>query len=303
MLAPAGAEASDIFHLSLVLFAGAGLILLWVLATLAFALFGSPAVRAALASRKAVLLAGLWVPLIVLTALLVVGLMMMRERTLWAENGPRIALVGEQWWWRVTYLAPDGTRLADANEIRIPVGETVTLALDASDVIHSFWVPALGGKRDMIPGRTNHLRLRAEREGRYRGQCAEYCGGAHAFMSLEVIAMPAEAYRAWLAAAASPPPPPATPLAAQGRETFLSTGCGACHTISGTPATGTLGPDLTRVGSRRMIGAAMLDTSRDTLARFIADAPAHKPGTLMPAFPMLARSEIDAMAAYLWSLR
>ncbi|MEW6257864.1 MAG: c-type cytochrome [Pseudomonadota bacterium] len=303
MLAPAGAEATDVFHLSLVLFAGAGLILAWVVVTLALALFGPPGVRAVLSSRRAVLVAGLGVPLVVLTLLLVVGLMMMRERTLWPEDGPRIAVVGEQWWWRVTYLAPDGQRIAGANEIRIPVGETVTLALDASDVIHSFWVPSLGGKRDMVPGRTNHLRIRAEREGRYRGQCAEYCGGAHAFMALEIIAMAPDAYRAWLMAAAEPPAPPSEALAIEGQKYFLSTGCGACHAISGTPATGLIGPDLTRVGARRQIGSAMLDTSPETLARFIADAPAHKPGTLMPAFPMLAREEIDAMAAYLWSLR
>lgn len=303
MLAPAGLEARQVFHLSMVLFIGAGVILAWVLGTLALALAGPPAVRRAIASRTAVLWAGLAVPLVVLTALLVAGLMMMRERAGAAPDGPRIEVVGEQWWWRVTYVTADGRRIAGANEIRIPTGRTVTFVLDAADVIHAFWIPALGGKRDMIPGRTNILHVKAERDGIYRGQCAEYCGGAHAVMALEVIALPEPAFEAWLETAAAPAPEPATPLAQRGAAAFEAAGCGACHAVAGTAAAGTIGPDLTRFGERRTLGAAMRPNTTENLVRFIADAPAHKPGTAMPAFAMLDAEELDAMAAYLSALR
>ena len=303
MLAPAGLEARQVFHLSLVLFIGAGVILAWVLGTLALALAGPPSVRRAIASREAVLWAGVAVPLVVLTALLVTGLVMMRERAGAAAHSPRIEVVGEQWWWRVTYVRPDGRRVAGANEIRIPTGQTVTFVLDAADVIHAFWIPALGGKRDMIPGRTNILRLRAERDGIYRGQCAEYCGGAHAFMALEVIALPPAQFEHWLDAAAAPAPAPTTALARRGAAQFHAAGCGACHAVAGTPAAGTIGPDLTRVGERRTLGAALGANTPENLARFIADMPAYKPGTVMPAFGMLTREELDALAAYLTVLK
>lgn len=302
MLAPSGSEARQVFGLALVLFGGAGLVLLWVMATLALALFGPGRARRAVGTRRAVLWAGLVVPAALLTVLLAAGLWQMRERAT-ADGGLTIEVAGEQWWWRVTYVAPDGRRIAAANEIRIPAGRPVTFVLDTPDVIHAFWVPALGGKRDMIPGRTNRLQVRAEREGVYRGQCAEYCGGAHAFMAFEVIALAPAAFDAWLDHAAGPAPAPAGPRPERGLAAFLSAGCGACHAIRGTPAEGTVGPDLTRIGERRSLAAAMLPNSPEALARFIRDAQHFKPGGAMPPFRFLADDELDAVAAYLTGLK
>lgn len=145
----------------------------------------------------------------------------------------QIEVVGEQWWWRVIYRDDEGRRIESANEIRIPVGREVEFKLTSADVIHSFWVPNLGGKLDMLPGRTTTLRLSADRPGVYRGQCAEYCGGAHALMAMEVVAVPEADFTAWLAAEATPAPPPADEIQRRGQALFAAAGCGACHAVRG----------------------------------------------------------------------
>lgn len=300
VLHPAGEEAARIHLLSLTLFAGAAIILLLVALAAWLAIRGPDGARAALRAPRMVALAGIAVPVVTLTALLTYGLGVMAKSGA-SDRTPavRIVVTAEQWWWRVSYARADGAAVASANEIRIPAGQTVELELHSGDVIHSFWVPALAGKLDMIPGRTHRLRLSAERPGIYRGQCAEYCGGAHAWMAFEVIAMPEAEFAAWLAAAAKPAPADA----GRGAALFQAAGCGACHRIAGTPATGTIGPDLTRVGARRFIGAAMLPQTPESLSRFIADAQHFKPGAGMPPFGFLADADLAALSAYLSGLR
>jgi cytochrome c oxidase subunit 2 len=208
-----------------------------------------------------------------------------------------------QWWWEVTYpdASPDRT-LVTANEIHVPVGRTVRIELAAADVIHSFWVPNLAGKMDMIPGRDNTLTFRATRAGTYRGQCAEFCGLQHAHMAFIVIADEPADFEAWRVAQLAPAVAPEQAQAQAGREVFLAKACASCHTVRGTDAAGTLGPDLTHVGGRRTIAAGLFETTRGSLAAWIADPQRLKPGNNMPMVDLSA-DELNAVAAYLEGLR
>ncbi|WP_407119353.1 cytochrome c oxidase subunit II [Bradyrhizobium sp. LMG 9283] len=214
-----------------------------------------------------------------------------------------IRVRGLQWWWGLEYIGPDpASRFETANEIHIPVGRNVRLKLEGLDVIHSFWVPSLAGKQDLVPGRSNELTIRAEHAGIYRGQCAEFCGMQHAHMALLVIAEPQDEYAEWAATqrqAAATPPDEET---ATGLQTFLTKPCAACHTIRGTAAAGTTGPDLTHVGSRRTIAAGLFETTRGSLAAWTADPQTIKPGNNMPMVP-LTPDELRAVSAYLASLK
>ncbi len=302
-LAPAGDEAERIALLSWILFGGAAAVLLIVIATLAMAIRGAEPMRRVISSEGAIRWGGIVFPSVVLTLLLGYGLWLMRE-AIAAQTTPalRIAVTGEQWWWRVDYQRDGAAPVREANEIRIPVGREIDFALRSNDVIHSFWVPSLGGKLDMIPGRTNTLRLKAERPGIYRGQCAEYCGGPHALMALEIVAVPEAEFQAWLAAADARNEL-AEPKVAAGEKLFLSAGCGACHAVRGTQAAGMVGPDLSRVGGRRFLAAATLRNTAENLAGFITDPQVAKPGALMPPFAIFTSEEMDALTAYLGSLR
>jgi cytochrome c oxidase subunit 2 len=242
---------------------------------------------------------------VTLTALLTYGVWVMRADIAPAATPPqlRIEVSGELWWWRIAYIDWRGHRIAGANEIRIPVGREVEFILTSPDVIHSFWVPKLGGKLDMIPGRTNTLRLTADQPGVHRGQCAEYCGGAHARMAFEVIAMPAQEFDSWFATVDGPATEPADATARRGRDLFLAAGCGACHAVRGTPAEGRIGPDLTRVGARRFIAAASLPTTPGHLAQFIENNQHLKPGNRMPSFRIFKPDELEAIALYLAGLK
>lgn len=256
------------------------------------------------ALRRFIIIGGAVFPTLVLTTLLVWGLWLLAP--LRAEPGTdalRITVIGEQFWWRVRY--PDGTdnQIELANELWLPVNEPVELLLQSRDVIHSFWVPALAGKMDMIPGRTTRLLLEPNRTGSFRGACAEYCGASHTFMALQVRVVERLQYEAWLAAQRAPAMMPTDALALAGANAFLRNGCGACHTIRGTAAGGRVGPDLTHVGSRLSLAAGTLTTDSDTLARWISHAPTIKPDARMPAFEVLPAAEITAMAAYLEALQ
>src|SRR5689334_6426033 len=168
----------------------------------------------------------------------------------------RITVTGHQWWWDVQYPGRSADEVAaTANEIHIPVGRPVVIELRSSDVIHSLWVPNLGPKRDLIPGRTNTLRLQADRPGTYRGQCAEFCGAQHAKMAFEVVAEPPARFAEWLANQRSSPPPPADSVAQRGEQAFLNGSCPLCHAVAGTPAGGNIGPDLSHFASRGTIAA------------------------------------------------
>lgn len=304
VMAAHGPEAARIALLATIVFVGAVVVMLVVMSALWLAVRGSASQRAALAGERAIRIGGIAFPVITLTALLGYGLWLMRESlAVEAQPALRIEVTGEQWWWRLGYRDRDGNAFAEANEIRIPVGVEVEFELRSADVIHSFWVPSLGGKLDMIPGRINRLRLKADRPGIYRGQCAEYCGGPHALMALEIVALPQAEFDTWLSAGQRTAPVAAGDVERRGSELFLAAGCGGCHTVRGTAAEGTIGPDLSRVGARRFLAAATIPGGRENLARFIADGQGLKPGNLMPPFRIFTPAELDVLAAYLASLK
>ncbi|MBB4191887.1 cytochrome c oxidase subunit 2 [Rhizobium aethiopicum] len=219
------------------------------------------------------------------------------------DNPPTIAVRGQQWWWQFTYLDADPARtFQTANELHISVGTDVRLRLEATDVIHSFWVPNLTGKQDLVPGRENGLTLHASKAGIYRGQCAEFCGLQHSHMALLVIAEEPEDYARWLESQRKTAAAPADGDAAAGKLVFMGKPCAACHTIRGTEASGTSGPDLTHVGSRSMIAAGLLENTRGSVAAWIADPQTLKPGNNMPLVP-LTGEELRQVSAYLSGLR
>jgi cytochrome c oxidase subunit 2 len=303
-LDPQGPQAETIATLAWIMF-GAGAAILVVVTVLALvAVFAPPMSRSRIGNRRLVIGGGIVFPLVALSALLVYGLDVFAAVTR-LDPSPvrRIEIVGERWWWRVHYLDDRGERgIATANELRLPVGETVELILVAHDVIHSFWVPSLAGKLDMIPGKVNRLRLRADRPGVFRAQCAEYCGGAHAMMALFVVAEAPEAFRQWASRQGGTAGLPQSPELTRGRDAFLARGCGSCHAVRGTDAAGRIGPDLTHVGSRRSIGAGLLPNNAGTLAAWIADSQHLKPENLMPSFTGLPGEELRAIALWLASL-
>lgn len=247
---------------------------------------------------------GVVFPTVTLTILLVYGLAMIPETVARAPEGSlQVAVTGEQWWWRVSYQREDGEPVVLANEIRLPVGEPTQFRLDSDNVIHSFWIPSLGGKMDMIPGRVTWLTLHPQKTGIFRGACAEYCGTSHGLMSFYVEVMEREAFDRWLAHQARPAMPAANPNAARGAELFLSNGCAACHSIRGTPAGGLIGPDLTHVGGRLSIGGGIMETTPDKLRDWLARTAHIKPGVHMPEFGMLPDADLRALAAYLHGLK
>jgi len=210
-----------------------------------------------------------------------------------------IEVVGRQWWWEVHY---PNQQVITANEIHIPVGQTVALQVTSGDVIHSFWVPQLHGKIDMIPGQTNTFWLQADQPGEYYGFCAEFCGIQHAKMAFVVIVEPLEEFRAWLEQQNQPAVEPVDSLIREGQRVFLAANCDQCHTILGTSARSTLGPDLTHFASRRTLAAGILPNTRQHLAEWITNPQQAKPGNLMPA-TTLAGSELEALLAYIESLK
>ncbi|TGP86005.1 MULTISPECIES: cytochrome c oxidase subunit II [unclassified Mesorhizobium] len=214
-----------------------------------------------------------------------------------------ITVRGQQWWWQIFYASSGATPgFQTANEIHIPVGQDVHLKLESTDVIHSFWVPSLAGKQDLVPGRSNGLLLRAEKPGVYRGQCAEFCGLQHSHMAIMVVAEPAADYERWAAAQSGNAVIPAAPDAVAGQAIFMAKPCAACHTVRGTSASGTTGPDLTHIGSRQTIAAGLVETTRGSLAAWIADPQTLKPGNNMPMVP-LTSAELQNISAYMESLK
>ncbi len=210
-----------------------------------------------------------------------------------------IQVIGHQWWWEVHY---PGTAAVTANEIHIPVDTRVNVVTTTADVIHSFWVPELARKIDLVPGRRNRVLLYASRPGVYRGQCAEFCGLQHAHMALEVVAQPARDFRAWLADMASPAQAATGGAAVAGQHQFMTDQCASCHQIRGTSAAGTIGPDLTHLASRRMLAAATIPNTPSELERWILNPQAIKPGDRMPDLG-LPRSQVKDIVAYLDRLR
>jgi cytochrome c oxidase subunit 2 len=208
-----------------------------------------------------------------------------------------IEVVGRNWWWEARY--PNGA--VTANEIHIPVGQAVEVKLSTADVIHSFWVPQLNVKQDQVPGMDNRMWLLADEPGRYRGQCTEYCGLQHARMVFYVEAQPPAEFAQWLAREAAPAATQAGGPAAAGRDIFLASSCAGCHSVRGTTAAGTLGPDLTHLASRKTIGAGLLPLTRDNLADFVLNAQHAKPGASMPPTE-IAPDQLSTLVDYLMSL-
>jgi cytochrome c oxidase subunit II len=224
-------------------------------------------------------------------------------RVLGADVEPNVTIdvIGHQFWWEVRYLQED---VVTANEIHIPVGEPVLIRLVSADVIHSFWVPQLHGKIDLVPGTTNTIRLQADEPGVFRGICAEFCGAQHAHMHFLIIAQPQTEFLAWLEHQRQPAAQPADALIEQGQQVFFGAACVYCHAIRGVTAepVTTIGPDLTHVASRRTLAAGMIENNRGNLGGWILDPQGIKPGNRMPSTRMNSE-EFHALLSYMESLR
>jgi cytochrome c oxidase subunit II len=254
------------------------------------------------ATTGLVLIFGIAIPAVILIALFAVSDLWLTQRTAppsRSSTAMTIRVTGHQWFWEVQY---PGTSAVTANEIHIPARTPVNVVTKTADVIHSFWVPQLNRKIDMIPGRANRVLLEADQPGVYRGQCAEFCGLEHALMRIKVFAEPRTQFQSWLESMEKPASAPATAEQRRGRQLFLSNACAGCHTISGTPASGNIGPDLTHVASRTTLAGATIPNTPGQLRRWITDPQRIKPGNKMPALD-LSRSDFKAVAAYLNHLR
>jgi cytochrome c oxidase subunit 2 len=251
-------------------------------------------------ATRFVVWAGAVVPFVVLTGTYAVGLDDMSALSQPAKDklAVTVEVTGHQWWWEVHYPA---TGAVTANEIHVPVGSAVRLRLRTADVLHSFWVPQLMPKTDLIAGRTNETWLRAERPGNYRGQCAEYCGLQHAHMAFTVVAQPRAQFDDWLTRLTNPAPAPVTAATQRGLQVFQDSACASCHTVRGTSAQGKVGPDLSTIGSRWSIGAGAATNNAGHLGGWIANSQNLKPGNAMPPQPVPA-SDLPNLIAYLRSL-
>jgi len=224
-----------------------------------------------------------------------------------AANGssPQLTLTvtANQWWWDVEYNSPDSSKtVRTANEIHLPVGVPAQVRLKSNDVIHSFWIPNLAGKQDLIPGRQTDAQLLPRKIGLYRGQCAEFCGTQHAHMALDVTVESKADFDRWYAAQLQPARAPANPLQLAGYRYVTTRECGACHNITGTPASGQVAPDLTHFASRRSIAAGTLPMSTGNLYGWVADPQSQKPGNHMPTVG-LASNDLHSIVAYLEALK
>jgi cytochrome c oxidase subunit 2 len=302
-LDPQGPRARELAELWWIMAAGAVMIWLFVIGCAVYATRIRPRAHEDFAGTAFIVGGGVALPVVVLSSLLAYSFLLAREPTAIPGDGLRIEVTGRQWWWEVRYFPPGADQpVVSANEVRLPVGQPVEVALGSTDVIHSFWVPKLVGKTDMVPGRLNRMVIEAATPGVFRGQCAEYCGGPHALMAFYAVAMAPDDFAAWLEREARPARTPEDPFLAEGRELFLTSGCGACHAVRGLPAEGQLGPDLTHVGGRVSLGAGILPNNVGTIAGWIADNQTIKPGNQMPSFNTFSGSELRALAAYLESL-
>jgi cytochrome c oxidase subunit II len=214
-----------------------------------------------------------------------------------------VTITGHQWWWDIVYNSSDASKtLRTANELHLPVGVPTRIILHSADVIHSFWAPSLGGKQDLIPGRENDITILPKRTGLFRGPCAEFCGLQHAHMSLVVVVESYPDFIKWWDHQLQPAPAPTTPLALAGYKYVTSAQCSSCHNIGGTPASGTIAPDLTHLASRRSIAAGTLPMSTGNLYGWVEDPQSLKPGTQMPTIG-LEPDQLHAVVAYLETLK
>lgn len=251
---------------------------------------------------------GLLIPFIILFVLFVLGLELLVSFPIhnarMSGMRPDILVIGHQWWWEVHYLNDQANmQVTTANEIHIPTNKPVNIELKSADVIHSFWVPALHGKVDTVPGHTNFVRIEASRPGDYLGQCAEYCGAQHAHMRLLVVAQPPDQYNAWLQDQRAPGKTPATQQEMAGEQVFVNGACALCHTVRGTLAGGTVGPDLTHIGSRRYLASDSIPNNNAYLEAWITHAQSFKPEAQMPDLTQFTGTQLRDMVAYLRQLQ
>jgi cytochrome c oxidase subunit 2 len=312
VLQPAGPRAAAVDHLWWFAFIVAAVVYVLTIGTLLWAMARArrredagelpPPDAHARMTRGVVL--GLSASIVILLVFLGYDLSIARTRDPVPKAHPvTIELTGHQWWWQANYADTSAHgRFETANEIHVPVGEPILFLLSSQDVIHSFWVPNLAGKKDLIPGYTQSFWFQADTAGIYRGQCAEFCGEQHAKMALEIVAQPKLEYRKWVASQQGPGAPPTDSITKRGQEVFLTAPCAMCHAIGGTMAGAHSGPDLTHLASRRTIAAGSLPNTRGNLAGWILDPQRIKPGAKMPP-NMLEPKDLDALLTYLQSLK
>lgn len=295
-LDPHGPVAESIALTWWVMFWGAGIILALVMGLVLYAMFRDPEHKSRLPHLPFLIGAGLVFPTAVLTALLVFGTLVGRDITRAYDNPLVIEVTGHQWWWEVRYPARgDAPEVVTANELRLPVGVPVEFVIESADVVHSFWIPNLGGKVDMIPGRTNTLRVEASRPGRFRAQCSEFCGAQHSRMGFIAIATQADEFEQWRRDRARVPEPDGP-----GRDRFDALGCANCHALDGRePGEGT-GPMLTHLADRPTIGAGAAALTPETLRAWLSDHGSRmKPGSLGPSERRLDDDDVEAIATLL----
>lgn len=311
VLGASGAGGDRIASLSVFLLVLGGIVFAGVLIALAWAVLRGRASRRAHdvdlsePGTRWVLWGGAVMPALVLGAVAVAGMSIMGALPA-PEAAPEVTVevIGHQWWWELHYKGPDlRGDVVTANELHLPVGRPVRLLLTSTDVIHSFWVPGLNGKLDLIPGDTNDLRLTAREARRYSGQCAEYCGAQHAKMGLLVVAESPADFRRWWGAQLQPGHQPADSLTLAGQRLFVGGPCAMCHTVRGTGAQGSVAPDLTHIGSRAMLGANAIPNTTGYLAGWLTNAQGIKPGVRMPPITYYDGPELQALVAYLQSLK
>jgi cytochrome c oxidase subunit 2 len=312
-LAPAGEQAAGIHGLFWLMMLVCGAMYLLVLGGVAWTLWRAVRGRSA-ASEPTIdppdmgLNRGLlgWAGLIVVGLTVLITASFLVERNIAAaraRDALEVRVTGHQWWWRIQYRDPrTGGWIETANELHLPLGRTTRVALGSADVIHSFWVPNIAQKLDVIPGRINLLDLTPTRPGWFRGQCAEFCGIQHAHMAFDVKVDTPEDFDRWLAGQAKVAATPVDPVATRGQQLVTGGKCAMCHAIRGTPATGRAGPDLTHFGSRRSVAAGTLTMSRGAIQGWIAQPQALKPGTMMPPVA-LSGADADAASRYLMGLQ
>jgi cytochrome c oxidase subunit II len=305
-----GPQARRISDMTWYLTITGSLVFVVVMGLLAFALWRAHRRRDALGGPEVERHLTRWVAggvaatTIILLATLVYNFYTGRALAQFAEpDALTVRVTGHQWWWEVQYQDPlYSRRVSTANEIHIPVGRRVRLEVLSRDVIHSFWVPNLHGKLDLIPGYSGTTYFRADEPGVFMGRCAEYCGLQHARMDIRVIAEPPEKFAAWYEGQLRAAPAPADTVQQKGQQVFLSKGCVMCHTVRGTPANSRVGPDLTHLASRMTLGAGTLPNTRGHLAGWVVDPQRIKPGVRMPP-NQLASDELHALLDYLQSLK
>jgi cytochrome c oxidase subunit 2 len=299
VLTPQGPAAARITDLWWVMLWLAVAVCVAVFSLLGLALFRPAGAPRAHQANRFVVIGGIVIPAIILLGLLLYSLGATAALAVPARTALTIRITAHQWWWEAYYPEQD---FLTANEIHIPTGRTVRLEITASDVIHSFWVPALNGKVDAIPGQVNELWIEAAETGVFQGQCAEFCGLQHGRMKFLVFADPPAAFSAWLAGQLKPAAAPDSPAAQEGLQVFLRSPCLACHTVRGTVARGRVGPDLTHLASRTTLGAGTVSNNRGNLAGWIIDSQGIKPGNDMPPMP-LSPADLQALLAWLEGLQ